>query len=194
MKKFSITLVFVFISGLALVANAQTASPSSIKDIDFSNFSYRTTVGDAANPNTFKLTDGKLEADGMVYELFDKPAYADLNGDKKEEAIVEIKLSGGSYRAFEVQVFALQKGAATMLARLDSDRVLKDYQKYYPKTSLHYAGTNPPTVKNGIITIEALTEGSFACPKYTAVFNYKFSAGKFVSSGKPMRKNFNCNG
>lgn len=192
MKKISILLAFIFIASAIFTAQAQTAQTGNIKDVDFSNFSYRTMVGDAANPKTLKLTNGKLEADDMVYELFGKPVYADLNGDKSEEAIVEVNLSGGSYRAFEVQVFTFQKGAAKMLARLDSDRVLKDYRKYYPKTDLHYAGVNPPTVKNGIITVEALTEGNFACPKYIAVFNYKFSAGKFIPSGKPTRKNFKC--
>jgi hypothetical protein len=194
MKKAPIILAFILIAGVMLVAQAQTAQTGTIKDADFSNFSYNATFGDAANRNTIKLSDGKLEEDGLLYELSGKPVYADLNGDKTEEAVVEIKVSGGSYRAFEVQIFTFQKSAAKMLARLDSNRVLKDYQKYYPKTSLHYAGINPPTVKNGIITVEALTEGSFACPKYTAVFNYKLVAGKFVLSGKPTRNNFKCNG
>lgn len=192
MKKISIVLAFIFIASAVFTAQAQTAQTGNIKDIDFGNFSYRTVVGDAANPKTFKLTDGKLEDDGIVYELFGKPAYADLDGDKNEDAIVEVKLSGGSYRAFEVQVFTFQNGAAKMLSRLDSDRVLKDYRKFYPKTDLHYAGGNAPMVKNGIITVEALTEGNFACPKYTAVFNYKFNAGKFILSGKPTRKSFKC--
>lgn len=192
MKKIPVLLTFIFIVISAFAAQAQTAQIKTIKDVDFNNFSYRTMVGDAANPKTVKLSEGKLEADDLVYELLGKPVYADLKGDKSEEGIVEIKLSGGSYRAFEVQIFALQNGAAKMLARLDSDRVLKDYRKYYPKTDLHYAGINSPAVNNGIITIEALTEGSFACPKYTAVFNYKFSAGKFILSGKPVRKNFKC--
>lgn len=194
MKKKFIFPALVLLASIVFAAQAQTAQTENIKNIDFSNFTYRTTFGDAANAKNVKLLDGKLEADDLVYELFGKPVFADLNGDKSAEAIVEIKASGGSYRAFEIQIYSLQNGAPKLLASLDSDRVLKDYRKYYPKTDLHYAGENPPTVKNGIITISALTEGNFACPKYAAVFNYKFSAGKFILSGKPARTNFKCGG
>lgn len=192
MKKISIVFALVLITALTSAAQAQTGKASSIKDVDFSNLSYRTAFDGATKQKTIKLAGGKYEEEGLLYELFDQPAYGDLNGDKNEEAVVEIKLSGGSYRAFEVQVFTLQNGSTKMLARLDSDRVLKDYRKYYPKTDLHYAGNNPPTIRNGIIRIEALTEGFFACPKYSAVFSYKFRAGKFILSGKPTRKNFKC--
>lgn len=200
MKNISIALAIIIITGFAFTAQAQTTKSSGIKDVDFSNFSYRTSFDDPKTPKTISLSGGKFEeggsydSGGTLYELFGQPAYGDLNGDKSEEAVIEIKMSAPStLRAFEVQVYTFQKGAPKMLARLDDSLVLKDYRKYYPKTDLHYAGTNPPKIEKGQVIIEALTEGNFACPKYTAVFTYKLSAGKFVLSGKPVRKSFNCN-
>lgn len=193
MKKFSIALAFILITGLTFAANAQTAKPSSIRDVDFSNFSFSSAFDNSANQK-LTLSSGKFEEEGMLYELFGQPVYGDLNGDKSEEAIVEIKGSGGSYRTFEVQAYTFQKGAAKLLAHFTELVPLKDYRKYYGKGDLHYAGTNPPKIQNGHVLIEALMDGSFACPKYTAVFDYKLIGSKFVLSGKPTRKNFNCNG
>lgn len=195
MKNIFIAFALFFITSFVSSASAQTAKLSGIKDVDFSNFSYRNAFDEPA----LKLSGGKFETDGGydagggLYELFGQPVYGDLNGDKSEDVVVELKMSAPpSLRSFEVYAYAFQNGAAKMLARLNSDQVIRDYQKYYPKTNLHYAGTNPPTIKNGIVSVEALTEGNFACPKYTAVFNYKLSAGKFLLRGKPTRKNFNC--
>lgn len=201
MKKYQfIFALFVTVAGLSAAAQAQTKNGSGIRDVDFGNFSYRTAFGDAANAKTVKLTKGKFEdggkydEGGQLYELFGKPVFGDLNGDKTEDAVVEIKLSGApSYRAFEVQAYTLQNGQPKMLARIDSDRVLTDYRKYYRNGDLHYAGNNSPKIQNGSVVVEALTDGSFACPKYTAVFAYKLTGGKFVLNGKPTRKPFNCN-
>jgi hypothetical protein len=199
MKKYSILFVLILIASFVFAAQAQTNKASTIRDTDFRNFSYSTLFDGSGNPQTIKLADGKFEdggsydSGGTLYELFGAPVYGDLNCDKSDEAIVELKMSAPpSLRGFEVQAFTFSKGQTKMLARIDGARVLADYQKYFPKGTLHYAGTNPPTVKSGVVTIEALTDGSFACPKYTAVFNYKLSGGKFILSGKPTRKNFTC--
>jgi len=78
------------------------------------------------------------------------------------------------------------------LARLNSDRVLSDYRRYYPNGDLHYAGNSAPKINNGHLIVEALTDGSFACPEHTAIFEYKLSRSRVVLSGKPMRKQFKC--
>ena len=197
MKKLSIALALVLIQAGAFAAPAQTQKTSTIKDVDFSNFSYRASFGDPKNEKTIKLTSGELadsEA-GFTYKLFDKPVYGNLNGDNSEDAVVEIKLDSiGSYRDFEVQAYTFENGAAKMLARVDSAQAAKDYAKHYPKNAdVHYAGINPPRIQNGLVIVEALTEGSFACPKYTAFFSYKLSGAKFILSGKPTRKPFVCN-
>lgn len=182
------------------MAQTQSKQISGVWDVDFRNFSYRVAFDGETAGRTIKLSDGKLEDGGKyedggtLYELFDKPTYGDVNGDGSEDAVVEIKRSGApSLRSFEVHAYAFQNGQAKLLARVDDGRVLKDYQRTYGKGDLHYAGNNPPKIQNGRVIVEALMDGSFACPKYAAVFDYKLSGGKFVLTGKPTRKQFKCN-
>jgi hypothetical protein len=77
------------------------------------------------------------------------------------------------------------------LARLDSTVVESDYQKTYADGTLFYAGGNSPKIVNGHLTVEALTDGSFASPEHIATFDYQLSGDKFVLSGKPTRMNRN---
>lgn len=197
MKKLSIAFALVLIAASSFAAKAQTQKTVGIRDIDFTNFTYATSF----ETKTVKLANGKFEDGGSydagfpLFELFGKPVYGDLNGDKNQEAVVELKMSAPpSLRGFEVQAYTFQNGAAKLLARINADQALSDYKKYYPKTAvLHYAGINPPKIQNGLVIVEALTEGSFACPKYTAVFKYKLSGGKFILNGKPTRTPFVCN-
>lgn len=200
MRNISIAFALVLFACLTAAAQTQGTRTSGVKDVDFSNFSYRVLLG-GDDERTIKLRNGKFEEGGkyeeggMLYELFGRPAYGDLSGDGREDAVVEIKVSGApSYRDFEVQAYAFQDGQAKLLARIDSEAVLKDYRKYYPNGELHYAGINPPKIKDGHVFIEALVDGSFACPEYTAVFDYNLSGGKFVLTGKPTREQFKCNG
>lgn len=201
MRNISIAFALVLFAGLTAAAQAQGTRASGIREVDFSNFSYHVSSGGSDDEKTIKLRNGKFEDGGKyedggtLYELSGKPVYGDLGGDGREDAVVEIKVSGApSYRAFEVQAYAFQDGQARLLASIDSDGVLKDYQKYYPNGELHYAGNNPPKIQGGHVIVEALVDGSFACPKYTAVFDYKLSGGKFVLTGKPTREPFKCNG
>lgn len=81
-----------------------------------------------------------------------------------------------------------------MLARLDDAPALKDYRRLYLKGELHYAGPNPPKVRDGRVTVEALVDGSFACPWYAPAFDYRVSGGRFVLAGRPARRRFKCGG
>jgi hypothetical protein len=201
MKNFLHVFALILIAGCA-GAYAQTAKATDIKGVDFSNFTYKTGFGTAAGDpklNTIKLANGTVNPNGsydeggMVFELFNQPVYGDVNGDKAEDAVVEIKGSApSSYRVFEVQVYTFQKGAAKLLASLTVPAVVKDLHKYFPKSDLHYAGLNSPKIENGLIVVEALTDGNFACPENTTVFKYKLTAGKFVLSGKPVKTAFKC--
>lgn len=59
---------------------------------------------------------------------------------------------------------------------------------------LHYAGPNPPKVRGGLVAVEALVNGSFACSGYAAAFYYRVSGGRFVPAGRPARRRFKCGG
>ena len=104
---------FIMLSALAVAcgpiafaqrdnAEATTKRLRGIRSVNFRNFIYRITLGDPVGAQTIRLRNGKheeggkYEAGGLLYELYGKPAYEDVNGDGIEDAVVEIKLSGAS--------------------------------------------------------------------------------------------------
>ena len=122
-------LVLIFACGPTAFAQRDSAKATSkalrgIRSIDFRYFTYRTTLGEPAKAQTIRLRNGKYEdggkyeAGGLLYELYGKPAYGDVNGDGIEDAVVEIKLSGSpTYRAFEVQAYTFRTRKTTGAAQ-----------------------------------------------------------------------------
>jgi hypothetical protein len=166
---------------------------SGIRSIDFLNYSYQGSVcsEDAGLPKTVKVRNGKFkDRDSNFFDIAKgEIVYGDVNGDGSEDAVVLIRCgsAAGTLRAFEVHAYSFQNGQAKLLARLDSTGVESDYQKSYADGTLFYAGENGPKIVNGHVIVEALTDGSFAGPENVATFDYQWSGGKFVLSGKPTR-------
>ncbi len=177
--------------GFAQSGTAKTAS--GIRSVDFLNYSYQGTAcsEDSGLPKTVKLRNGKYSDRYKNFFDIDKKeiVYGDVNGDGNEDAILLIRCgsSAGSLRAFEVHAYSFQNGKASLLARVDSNSILSDYQKSYPEGMLHYAGENGPKIVNGHVIVEALMDGSFAGPEYVVTFDYQLSGEKFVLSGQPAR-------
>ena len=173
-------------------AAAGGAAPSGIRGVDFLNHSYQLAAcsEDVGLPKTIKVGGGKFQAVDNYFEL-DKNeiAYGDVDGDGSEDAVVYIRCgsAAGTLRAFEVHAYSFRDGRASLLARLDSKGVEGDYRKIYTDGTLHYAGERGPKIVNGRVIFEALADGSFAAPEYTATFEYQLGRGKFLLSGRPTR-------
>ena len=174
---------------------APTSNPTSgIRGVDFLNYGYQTSVcsEEVGLPQTVKVRDGKFkDRDNNFFDIAKAGiVYGDVNEDGSEDAVVLIRCGSGAgtLRAFEVHAYSLQNGRAKLLARLDSAAVESDYRKSYPDGTIFYAGETAPQIVDGHVTVEALSDGSFAGPENTATFDYQLSGGKFVLSGKPTRK------
>jgi hypothetical protein len=128
------------------VAN-YTASPNSkynsgARQVDFSNFSYDwypRWEGMLTNHNNFTLTNGKLEVDSprgsnepVLFELVNVQ-YADLTGDKVEDAIVTIKMSVmGSANPYVVFVYkSTTSGVRRIWAHETGDRADEGLRNVY---------------------------------------------------------------
>lgn len=191
--KIKIVLLTALFFVLSLSAFAQsntmlnTTAPD-IRKVDFLNYSYRNSICPGM-PKTVKVSDGKFKAgDNDFYIAEGEVVYGDVNMDGQEDAVVQIRCATGtSYRAFDIQVYTLQKGRAKLIARLDSDAVSKDHKKTYPDSIMCCAGENAPKIENGHLIVEALTDGMFLNPENTATFDYQLRRNKFVLSGKPTK-------
>jgi hypothetical protein len=192
-KLVMLTALLLAFSSIGFAQSGTTQTASGIRGVDFLNYSYQGTVcsEDSGLPKTVRVRNGKYkDRDKNFFDINKKEiVYGDVNGDGNEDAVILIRCgnTGGSLRAFEVHAYSFQNGKANLLARVDSNDALSDYQKSYPEGMLHYAGENGPKIANGHVFVEALMDGSFAGPEHAVTFDYQLSEGKFVLSGKPAR-------
>lgn len=174
--------------------NFQTKS--DIRSVDFLNYSYRSSTvcsEDAGLPRTIKVSGGEFRNEHKFYDVAENEiGYGDITGDKREDAVVQIRCgsTAGTFRAFELHAYTFQKGRAKILARLDSGVIERDYKKAFPKGVVFFPGEKAPKIENGRLIFQAFTDGSFASPANIATFTYKLSGGKFIISGKPVKKRF----
>jgi len=156
---------------LELVREEQQTPPTkpsltSIRQVDFRNFTYTLTVEDqeelenASKTLTVRKGEYITEVKNGFYQglYANKVIYGDITGDGVEDALVEISimLYGGSPAAYEITrayyIFTLRNGKTEFLTRLD---VLSNYEK-----------TKPGNV----------------------FLNYKWDGNKLVLAKKPIRR------
>lgn len=187
---FLIVLHVLLVSQVVYLQQAATqkSSPtaSSIRDIDFENFTYplpKDLIDPIDRIKTFKLEKGKRPetrfANGMVNEmdisLAGKIKYGDVTGDDSEEAIVFMSiLTGGTAMPGIIYVYTMQGNHLKMLWNLTTgDRAFGGYRNAY--------------IKNGRLVIELfIPEGGQGncCPiKYTRTV-YEWQKNQF----KPKQK------
>lgn len=171
-------------------SNADESKPSGIRDVDFLNFTYQSSVcsEDLEISKTIKVSKGKFQKDDSYYNIIDnKIIYGDVNGDGNEDAVVQIICgsNAGSLKSFEVHAFTNKDGKADLPARLDGGAMEKDYKKSNPDGFLIALGDNDVKIEKNHLIVEVLADGSNASPENVATFDYKFTDGKFVLDGKP---------
>lgn len=174
--------------------DADSQTNSDIRAVDFLTYSYESTVcaEDLSIGKTVKVSGGEYkDADNFFSIVGGKVIYGDVNGDGKEDAVLQIMcgaLNSSTLRDFEIPVYTFQNGKAKLLARLDNKRMESDYKKYYPKGFLFVLAGNDAKVKNNHLIIEVMADGSYAYSDNIATFEYKLSGSKFVLSGKPTQR------
>jgi hypothetical protein len=189
---------FVILTAVLLASSSiglgQSKTPAAgIRSVDFLNRSYQSSVcaDDLGIDQTVRISQGKFtEADSFYHVYDNKVIYGDVNGDRREDAAVQISCgsSAGTLRAFEVHIFTFQNGRAKLLARLDSNDFERGYKKFYRSGFVVTLAGDDGKIANGNLVVAAYTDGSNAGPKYISTFNYRWSGGKFVLIGKPARR------
>jgi hypothetical protein len=179
MKKVFLTSLFLLTFGLT--ASAQ----SSIRQIDFNNFTYKPyCAGEDTRDVTVKnseYTEEKTSGDYTERFYFKAFAvsYGDLNGDAKEEAFVLTLCSLGSESYFsEGFVYTLKGDKPVLLTRIQGgDRA--------------QGGLRAAKVEKGLFSLEryAVDESNNACcPEFVVTTNYKWNGREFVEVGVPQRR------
>jgi hypothetical protein len=177
----NLILSVLFTAVIAASANAQ----ATFKQIDFKNFTFEPLC---APEETSKITvkDGEFfeekEVDGFTERFFFKvvaATYGDLDGDRKDEAIIlSYCNTGGSGSFYEGFVYGIKRGKPILLARIEGgDRA--------------YGGLREARVENGLLVVErndAGENGASCCPEFAVTTRYKLSGKELVETGKTDRR------
>ncbi|MGH7783139.1 MAG: hypothetical protein ACREO5_04775, partial [Candidatus Binatia bacterium] len=105
--------------------------------------------------------------------------YGDLNGDKKDEAVVlSVCNTGGTGNFTEGFIYSMRAGKPALIGRI-------------PGGDRAFGGLREASVANGILIVEqndAGEGGGACCPQFVVTQNYKFVAGKLQTFGKPDKR------
>ncbi len=179
MKRLAISLFVPLTVSVAICAQ------SDIRDVDFQNFTYSAHCL-SETPQNVKVRNGEFseekQEDGYVdrfyFRVFDA-AYGDLNGDRRDEAIVlTICNTGGTGNFSEGFIFTMKAGKPSLGARI-------------PGGDRAYGGLRTTRVENGLLVVEsndAGPDGGACCPQIIVTTKYKLAGGRIIQSGPAVRR------
>ncbi len=173
--------LFIFAIAFAGIVHSQT----DIRKVDFKNFTFQPYCAGDQTQNV-KVKNGEFseenEKDGYTDRFFFSASvdgYSDVNGDGKDEAIIEsICNTGGTGNFSEGFIYTIKNGKPFLLDRISGgDRA--------------YGGIIEIKVNNGILTVErndAGENGAACCAEFAVKNEYKWNGKKLIEFGKPERR------
>lgn len=186
---------FIDAKGKEVKVVRMNVESSDVKSVDFLNYTYKSPscAEDLGISREVKVTGGKFKSGDNFYNVKDNTfTFADINGDGNADAVVAIECgnSAGTFRAFEIHAFTVEDGNAKTLATLDLNQVTEDFTKHYPNSFVFSIPPNGVRIDDGKLTLDVLTDGSFAMPENVSTFKYKLSSGKFKLEDKPAKRSY----
>ncbi len=185
-----IWLIKSFVIGFVLSVYAVSIqAQSSIRKVDFKNFSYRLSCGSADRKSTVKVRNGKYDGrkgslNTDVFLNIYKVLYGDLDGDQKDEAVVFYMCgSGASYAYFRGLVYSLKNRKPTLMTELEGG-------------NKGDGGFNDVWIVNGRLVVERNqvgVGGSACCPESIEITRYKLKGKHLVRSGKRQSRKITTN-
>ena len=197
--KLSQITVLVVVLIFSQAAFAQQRS-SSIRSIDFTNFSYPSKVADlsysskTAKGNVYRLRQGELppkfgERNRLlnVWLKFGSVVYDDLTGDDNEEAIVNLSwITGGSAMPNLVYIYTLRKGRPKLLWAFETgdraDGGLKDVHAENGQFVLELYGKDKIIGRN--LYADDGTKNGDCCPTFFTRTRYVWRGNRFRQKEK----------
>ena len=170
---------------ITLAATFATAAQSDIRSIDFKNFTYPAFCVSEETEN-ITVKDGEFsqekEMDGYVdrfyFKVFDV-SYGDLNGDRRDDAIIlTVCNTGGTGYFSEGFIYSMRSGKPNLVARI-------------PGGDRAEGGLRKAWVENGLLVVESNDpglHGGACCPQVIVTSRYRVVGDRIVQSGKESRR------
>ncbi len=171
------TLIFLTASVLA---------QADIREVDFKNFTYQPDYCGGEDRKTITVKDGEFFEEKMVEGFPDRMffsvfglTYGDLDGDKKDEAVIlSVCNTGGTGNFTEAYIYKMQNGTPKRVMLLSGgDRA--------------HGGLRKARVENGLLIVESNDAGELGgacCPEFIVTNTYKFDGKKLKEIGKATKR------
>ena len=168
-----------------LIFFATSMAQNDIHSVDFKNFTYSAHCASDV-PESLTVKDGEFSketpqdgyVDRLYFEVTDV-AYGDLNGDKRDEAIVlTVCNTGGTGNFSEGFIFMMKGTKAVVASRIGGgDRA--------------YGGLRSTQVANGLLLVDRNDpgkDGASCCPQLIITTTYKLVGNKLTKVGKEISR------
>lgn len=175
--------------GVALAFAGAASAQSEIQKIDFQNFTYTPSCAgdpDEGEPTRITVNDGaysyEKQEDGYVDRMYFnvlEVAYGDLNGDRRQEAVVlTLCNTGGTGNFSEGFIYSLTAGKPKLIATI-------------PGGDRAHGGLRTVRVEKGLLVVESNDAGELGgacCPEFVVTTKYRLSRDRIVRSGAEIRR------
>lgn len=176
--------IFLLLTSFGVAAGFAQSDAQAIRKVDFRNFSYQTCFDE--EKKSTHITKGKYSReikDGdikySVYFEVREVVYGDLDGDGKEEAVVETLCnSGGTGQFTDGLVYRLQNGKPVQIGNVGvGDRA--------------DGGIHEIKIVNGLLKVSRYGGNSGACcPDFIETSTLKLTGKGLVEVGKPVQSDY----
>ena len=185
MKTLFVAVLIVLFASALSYAQGRT-KVSRIEQVDFANFTF--SLSEDCMQKTVSLRNGEFKDKEVRVQLRSKILYADLTGDKINQAIVPLicNTTYGNFFMTEIFLYTLRNGEPFLLAKLPESITDRDYKRFHPEGFAFEIRRVQAT--NGQLIIHRGVDGSHACPANDARFEYTWNGRSFVLAGKPVKR------
>lgn len=168
---------------------------NSIRRVDFLNFTYPTSIcskefgfGSAVTVHNGDYQEGP-DDDSVYFGIMGhKVVYVDLT-QANDSAVVHIACGHTGWN-WDFELLYLYRpddnGGASRVGEINTEQILKDYQRYYPGGTL--VGTTAVRSRAGALLVDWAADGPRCCPVHIATFLYQWNGRQFVLTGRPQRR------
>ncbi len=174
MKIALLTLILIFNFATSTLAQVD------VRKVDFKNFTYKLSCGsaDKVSPVTVKngeYSDDKDSIGDRVYLKITDVIFGDINGDRKDEAIVLYSCgSGASYVYIWGLIFTVQNNKPVLLTEIEGG-------------NKGDGGFHDVKIAKNLLIVERYqlpTAGSPCCPAFIETTKYKLKGKRLIQVGK----------
>jgi hypothetical protein len=164
---------------------------SSVREVDFKNFTYTWTKGQEIDEKEFTLKDGEKEmTDKTNGASLYKVEYGDVTSDGVEEAMISLAPeTGGNCSCEMVYIYTLENQRPKLLWSFDTeDRAQGGLKRVYANKSeliVETFGDNKFENDQWSFSLPKDKFGGLCCPTAYTKIRFKWNGEKFAVAGKP---------